>query len=45
MDFQFEDDIFQSTKISNLNNSLKNQYKAKIVEPKVILLFKKIKLI
>jgi hypothetical protein len=45
MDFQFEDDIFQSTKISNLNNSLKNQYKAKIVEPKVILFLKKIKLI
>jgi hypothetical protein len=41
MDFQFEDDIFQSTKSSNLNNSLKNQYKAKIVEPKVILFKRK----
>ena len=40
MDFEFgfEDDLFQSSKSSNLTNSLKNQYNAKIVEPKVILL-------
>lgn len=38
MDFDFEDDIFQANKRSDLLISLDNQYKAKIVEPRVFIL-------
>ena len=39
MDFEFEDDIFQSNKRTTLSNSLSNKYVAKVVTPKVNIFF------
>ena len=35
-DFEFEDEIFQTKKRENKSNALNDNYKAKIVTPKVL---------